>query len=187
MRTPSCARKPEAPDDSAFDGNAIFSVNCQDGGSFTSVSTCSELTFSFVAVVRDAIAASSFAGAVITWKTMSRWSTARISSTVAALLDVPRGPVKLIGELTVHTAGGTVVGFTKCAITKLHWSWIVHDSPILQKRCEPLRACSLLHGRKPVVVCPGVCNHESSAGDVTIDGSARTADCAHLRYGSTCC
>ena len=37
--------------------------------------------------------------------------TARTSSTVAALLDVPRGLFKLIGELTVHTAGGPVVGF----------------------------------------------------------------------------
>ena len=121
MRTPSCVRKPEAPDDSACDGNAIFSVSCQDGGSFPSVSTCSELTFSFVSVVRDAIVASSFAGAVITWETMSRWGTARTSSTVAALLDVPRGPVKLICELTVHTAGGTAsLCFRKCAITKLH-------------------------------------------------------------------
>ena len=50
-------------------------------------------------------------GAVITWETMSRWGTARTSSTVAALLDVPRGLFKLIGELTVHTAGGPVVGF----------------------------------------------------------------------------
>ena len=46
----------------------------QDGGSFLSVSSCSELTFSFVAVVGDAIAASSFAGAVITWETVSEES-----------------------------------------------------------------------------------------------------------------
>ena len=33
---------PEAPDDSVFDGNAIFSVTCRDGGSFPRVSTCSK-------------------------------------------------------------------------------------------------------------------------------------------------
>ena len=79
-----------------------------------SVSTCSELIFSFVAFVRDAIAASSFAGAVITWETVSRSGTARTSSTVAALLDVPIGLLcKLIGELTVYTAGVPVVGITE--------------------------------------------------------------------------
>ena len=137
MRTLSCGRKPEAPDDSAFDGNAIFSVSCQDGGSFPSVSTCTELTFSFVAVVRDSIAASSFVGAVITWETMSRWGTARTSSTVAALLDVPRGPVKLIGELTVHTAGGTVVGFT--AVCN-HEAPLVLDCSRFAHLAETLRA-----------------------------------------------
>ena len=60
----------EALDDSVFDSNATFSVTCRDGGSFPSISTCSEPTFSFVAVVRDAIVASSFAGAVITWETV---------------------------------------------------------------------------------------------------------------------
>ena len=35
----------------------------------SSLSTCSEPTFSFVAVVKDAITAFSLAGAVITWKT----------------------------------------------------------------------------------------------------------------------
>ena len=38
------------------------------------VSTCSELISSFVAFVRDAIAASSFPGAVITWETVSEES-----------------------------------------------------------------------------------------------------------------
>ena len=53
--------------------------------------------------MRDAIAASSFAGAVITWETVSRSVTARTSSTVA-----PRGLFKLNGELA---AGVPVVGF----------------------------------------------------------------------------
>ena len=78
-----------------------------------SVSTCSVLIFSFVAVVRDAIAASSFSGAVITWETVSRSGTARTSSSVAAFLDVPRGLFKLIGELTAYTAGEPVVGITE--------------------------------------------------------------------------
>ena len=137
MRTLSCVRKPEAPDDSAFDGNAIFSVSCQDGCSFPNVSTCSELTFSFVAVVRGAIAASSFPGAVITWATMSRWGTAWTSSTVAALLDVPRGPVKLIGELTVHTAGRIVVGFTGVCN---HEAPLVLDCSRFAQLAETLRA-----------------------------------------------
>ena len=38
------------------------------------VSSCSELTLSFVAVVGDAIAGSSFPGAVITWETVSEES-----------------------------------------------------------------------------------------------------------------
>ena len=61
--------------------------------------------------MRDAIAASSFAGAVITWETVSRSGTARTSSTVASLQGVPRGLFKLNGELTVYTAGAPVVGF----------------------------------------------------------------------------
>ena len=52
--------------------------------------------------------------------------------------------VNLLFTLQVNLS----LGIQVCAITKLHWSWIVHDSPILQKRCELLRACSLLHGRK---------------------------------------
>ena len=57
----------------------------QDGGSFLRVSTCPELTFSFVAFVRDAIAASSFSGAVITWETAPRSGTARTSSQLPRL------------------------------------------------------------------------------------------------------
>ena len=67
--------------------------------------------FSFVAVLRDAISASGLAEAVITWEMVSRTSTGRTSSTVAALMGVPRGLLKLIGELTVHTAGEPVVGY----------------------------------------------------------------------------
>ena len=37
-------------DGGVFDGNTFFSITCSDGGSFTGVSTCSEPTFSFVAV-----------------------------------------------------------------------------------------------------------------------------------------
>ena len=95
-------------------GHGPSARSSQDGGSFLSVSTYSELTFSFVAVVRDAIAASSFSGTVITWETVSRSGTARISSTIAALLEVPRGLFKLVGELTTDsvlkpTTGGWFV------------------------------------------------------------------------------
>ena len=57
----------------------------QDGGSFLRVSTCPELTFSFVAFVRDAIPASSFSEAVITWETVSRSGTASTSSQLPRL------------------------------------------------------------------------------------------------------
>ena len=50
-----------------------------------SVSTCSELTFSFLAFVRVAIAASSFAGTVITRETVSLSGTARTSSQLPRL------------------------------------------------------------------------------------------------------
>ena len=38
-----------------------------------------------------------------------------------------------------------------------------------------------------VVVHLEVCNHEVSAGDVSSDASDKTADRAHLKYGSTYC
>ena len=38
------------------------------------IASCSELTFSFVAVVADAVVASSFSGAVIAWETVSEES-----------------------------------------------------------------------------------------------------------------
>ena len=75
------------------DGNAIFSVTCWNGGSFPSVATCSVSTLLFVAVVRDAIAAPQSCGSY------------HHSG------DGPRGPIKLIGELIVHTAGEPVVGY----------------------------------------------------------------------------
>ena len=78
-------------DGGVFDANAIFSVLCRDGVSFSSVSTCSEPTFSFVAVVRDAITALSLAGAVITCKTVSCSGKARTSSTGAALVCFQEG------------------------------------------------------------------------------------------------
>lgn len=96
-------------DGGVFDGNTFFSITCSDGGSFTSVSTCSEPTFSFVAVVRDATTASSLAGAVITWETVSRSGTATTSASGATLVGIPRGPVKLVGELTGYTPGEPVV------------------------------------------------------------------------------
>ena len=59
-------------DESVFDGKCqFFSVTCRDGGSFPSVSTCSEPTLSFVAVVRVAFTASGLAEVVITWETAS--------------------------------------------------------------------------------------------------------------------
>ena len=82
-------------DGGVFDANAKTSVLCRDGGSFPSVSTCSEPTFSFVAVVRNAITASSLAGAVI------------ICETVSGVF--PRGPDKLVGELTGYMAEEPVV------------------------------------------------------------------------------
>ena len=53
--------------------------------------------------MKDAIAASSFAGTVFTWETVSRSGTTRTSSTIVALLDVPRGLFKMIGELTTDS------------------------------------------------------------------------------------
>ena len=90
-------------DDRVFDGSAIFSFTCSDGGSFTSVSTCSKPNSSFVEVSRDAVTASSTAVAVITWETVSRSGTARTSSTGAAPVGVPRDTVKFIGEFTNYT------------------------------------------------------------------------------------
>jgi len=59
--------------------------------------------------VRDATTASSLAGAVITRETVSRSGTATTSATGATVVGVPRGPVKLVGELTGYTAGEPVV------------------------------------------------------------------------------
>ena len=162
-----------------FDGNAIFSFTCSDGESFTSVSICSNPNSSFVEVARDAITASSTAVAVITWETVSRSGTARASSTGAAPVGVPRDTVKFIGEFTVYTSDVLVAGYRVCATMKSHWSWVVRVSPHLQLRCELLWVCRL-HGRVPVVVL-------SSADDVTNDPGDKFADCAHLKFGSTCC
>ena len=84
--TREIAEEVDSPGDSVFDGSAIFSATCQDGGSFSSVSTCSVPSFSFAAVGRGAITASSLAGAVVTCKTVSRSGTARTSSMGAALV-----------------------------------------------------------------------------------------------------
>ena len=59
--------------------------------------------------MRDATTASSLAGAVITRETVSRSGTATTSATGATVVGVPRGPVKLVGELTGYTAGEPVV------------------------------------------------------------------------------
>ena len=74
-----------------------------------SVSTYSELTFSSVAVVRDAIAAFTFAGTVITRETVSRSGTTTTSSTGVTVICVPRRPDRWVSELTVYMAGGPVV------------------------------------------------------------------------------
>ena len=71
--------------------------------------TYSELSFSSVAVVRDAIAAFSFAKTVITRETGSRSRTSTTSSTGSTVICVPRRPDKWAGELIVYIAGGTVV------------------------------------------------------------------------------
>ena len=105
--------------------------SCQGGVSIPSVPTRSEPTFSFIAVVRDAITASSLAGAFII-------CTARTSSTGAKFVGAQRMPVKLIGELTGRCVSGR------------------------------MQSCS-------------------SAGDVTTNGSDKAADCAHLKFSSTCC
>ena len=135
----------------------------QDGGSFLRVSKCPELTFFFVAFVRDAIAASSFAGAVITRETMSRWGTARTSSTVAALLDVQRGLCKLIGELTVYTAGVPVVGITECCrrqdcgLCSLEvWLHLL----LVFTSCKPVSTLSVKALRPRRVVHCGLCSLE---------------------------
>ena len=93
--------------------NHNFLSHLSECSSFPSVSTRSDPTFSFVAVVRVAITASGLAGADITCKTMSRSNTATTSPTGAALVVVPRWPVKLIGELTVHTANELVVVYSQ--------------------------------------------------------------------------
>ena len=59
--------------------------------------------------MRDATTASSLAGVVITPETVSRSGTATTSATGATVVGVPRGPVKLVGELTGCTAGEPVV------------------------------------------------------------------------------
>ena len=84
----------------------------RDGGSFPDVSTWSKPTSSLAAVVRNAITASSLAGAVITGKTVSRSGTARTSSTGAGSVSIPRGPVKSVGELTGYMAEEPVVVYT---------------------------------------------------------------------------
>ena len=76
--------------------------------------------FLFVAVVPDAVTPSGLAEAVTTKDTAYRLGTARTCSTGATIVGGPRGPVQLIGELTVYTAGEPVVGYRVCAITKLH-------------------------------------------------------------------
>ena len=81
----------------------------RDGGSFPSVSLCSEPTFSSVAVTRDVTTASSLADTVITCVTVSRSGTATTSSTIPVLVGVPRWSVRLFGELAVYATRKPVV------------------------------------------------------------------------------
>jgi len=96
-------------DGGVFDGNTFFTITCSDGGSFSTVSTCSVPTFSFVAVVKDATTGSSLSGALISWTTVSRSGTATTSETGATLVGVPSGPVKLVAEHSGYTPGEQVI------------------------------------------------------------------------------
>ena len=103
------------------------------------LSASSVSIFLFVAVVPDAVTPSGLAEAVTTKDTAYRLGTARTCSTGAELVGGPRGPVKLIGELTVYTAGELVVGYSApeltswrstccsapCCTWLLHWREIV--------------------------------------------------------------
>ena len=83
-----------------FVGNTILSVTRQVDGSFSSASTCSEMTLSFVAVVRGAIAASSFAGTVITCKSIVSLGHGKDFFDECRVCVFPREPVKLVVVLT---------------------------------------------------------------------------------------
>ena len=142
-----------------FEG--VVTYSCEEGmdGSFPSVSACSKLTFSFVAVVRDAITASGLAEAVITWETVSRSGTAKTSST-ARVVGVLRGPVKLIGELTVYTAGEPVVGYPGVCN---HEVPLVLGCSRFAPSCSGAASSSGFAGYTAgelVVVFAEVCNHE---------------------------
>ena len=137
MRTLSCVRKPEGPDDSALSGNAIFSVSCQGWRLFHQCFNMFRADLLFRCGCERCYRCIQFCGSCYHLGDDVSLGTARTSSTVAALLDVPRGPVKLIGEFTVHTAGGTVVGFT--AVCN-HEAPLVLDCSRFAHLAETLRA-----------------------------------------------
>ena len=96
-------------DGGVFDGSTFFSIICSNSGSSTSVSTCSEPTFSFVAVVKrcdrwlESCRNCSHVGdGVPFWHSTS-------SVTGATSVDVPRDQSNWVGELGSCTAGEPVV------------------------------------------------------------------------------
>ena len=104
-------------DGGAFDGNEMFSVACPDGGFLLQ---CFDMfrvraSDSFFRCCRERCyhCFQSCGCCPITCKTVSHSGTARTSSTGAALVGVPRGPVKLVGVLNFYTAGEPVVVYTE--------------------------------------------------------------------------
>ena len=96
-----------------FEG--VVTYFCDEvGGSFPCLSTCCKPTFLSLQL----------------WKMLSlppvlRDGTETISSTGPTLMGIPRGPVKLNGELTGYTAGNLSLCIRKCAIMKFHSSQVV--------------------------------------------------------------
>ena len=82
------------------------------GTSFPSVAIYASSIFPFVAAESVATTATCLAGAVITWKTLSRSGTETSSSTI------PRWPVKLVGELVFYTTGEPVLMYQDKCIMK---------------------------------------------------------------------
>ena len=122
----------------------------QDAGSFLRVSTCPELTFSFVTFVRDAIAASSFSGAVITWETVPRSSTARTSSQLPRLRVSKRA--SQVGCCAHWSHGKT---------TCRHASESMRSRSVTVSTGDVIDELTVYIAGEPVVGYPGVCNHEA--------------------------
>ena len=126
MRTPSCVRKPEARDDSAFDGNAIFSqlsgwqcfnmsradllFRCVCERCYSCIEffgSCYHLGHSVS--LRHGEHFFAIAAFACFQESQSGWSLCLLVTRQENLSLCIRGIV--IGELTVYTSGGPVVGY----------------------------------------------------------------------------